>query len=60
MGIKSGRSSNFKNCEIPHLGTREKHHLDVVPMACHRKYYKGKVMPFSNLGHGESYECVCS
>jgi hypothetical protein len=58
MGIKSGRSPNFRNCETPNLGTQEKRHLDVVPMACHRKYYKGKVVPSSNPGHGESYESM--
>jgi hypothetical protein len=58
MGVQNGRSPNFRNCEILNLGTQEKRHLDVVPMACHRNYYKGKVVPSPSRSHGESYESM--
>jgi hypothetical protein len=44
MGVESGRVLIRRIIRLLTWESRKKHYLDVAFMACHKKYYKGKVM----------------
>jgi hypothetical protein len=44
MGVQSGEVLIVRIAGLPTWESREKRHLDVAFMACHKEYYKGKVV----------------
>jgi hypothetical protein len=42
MGVQNGKVLIVKIARLPTRESREKRHLDVTSMACHKKYYKGE------------------
>ncbi len=61
MGIQSGESPNFKNCETLELEFRENCHLGVVPWQITKNNIKEKVVAFPKFRlWWVLWICVCS
>jgi hypothetical protein len=59
MGVQSGKVLIAKFAGLLAWESREKHHLDVVFMACHKEYYKGESDGFPQVRGMMSLLSLC-